>query len=466
MINNGLRPYETYIDTGTDWLENIPAHWEKMSIRAITELSNKRYGLRDDLELLSVYREFGVVRKNSRDDNHNVESLDLSNYKYVHKGDLVLNKMKMWQGSLGVSKYEGIVSPAYIVCKIKGNINLEYLHLLLRSPKYKTIYNRISYGIRIGQWDMRYDDFKKINLFIPPRSEQDQIVKYLDHKLAKINKFIKAKKKLIAVLKEQKQAIINEAVTKGLDPNVKMKPSGIEWLGDVPEHWEIKRLKNIGNAIIGLTYSPGEICDENGTLVLRSSNIQNGKIYLNDNVYVNKKIPKHLVTKTGDILVCSRNGSRKLVGKCGLIDGNSENLSFGAFTTMFRSEYNNFVYYIFNSALFSYQCGSFFTSTINQLTINDFKAMVVPFPPRKEQDEIVLFTNQKLNFIDKGIVLVEKELDLILEYKNSLISEVVTGKVDVRKIAINESEEEIVEDTELDEDLINEESLKAEDGDE
>ena len=202
MINNELRPYETYIDTGIDWLDKIPAHWEKISVRGITELSNKRCGNREDLELLSVYREYGVVRKNSRDDNHNVESLDLSSYKYVDKGYLVLNKMKMWQGSLGVSKYEGIVSPAYIVCKIKSDINLEYLHLLLRSPKFKTIYNRISYGVRVGQWDMRYDDFKKINFFAPPKLEQEQIVKYLNYQIEKINKFIKAKKKELVLIRE------------------------------------------------------------------------------------------------------------------------------------------------------------------------------------------------------------------------------------------------------------------------
>ena len=141
-MDNGFKPYGKYKDTEYDWLGNVPSHWERLSIRSITELSNKRNGTRNDLELLSVYREYGVIKKSSRDDNHNVESEDLSNYKYVDSGYLVLNKMKMWQGSLGVSKYEGIVSPAYIVCKLTGELNSSYINYLLRAAVYKTIYNQ------------------------------------------------------------------------------------------------------------------------------------------------------------------------------------------------------------------------------------------------------------------------------------------------------------------------------------
>jgi len=468
MINNGLRPYETYIDTGTDWLENIPAHWEKMSIRAITELSNKRYGLRDDLELLSVYREFGVVRKNSRDDNHNVESLDLSNYKYVHKGDLVLNKMKMWQGSLGVSKYEGIVSPAYIVCKIKGNINLEYLHLLLRSPKYKTIYNRISYGIRIGQWDMRYDDFKKINLFIPPRSEQDQIVKYLDHKLAKINKFIKAKKKLIAVLKEQKQAIINEAVTKGMDPNVKMKTSGIEWLGDVPEHWQKDKANRLFRRIgSGTTPSSGTTKYYNGNIKWINSGDLNDDYLLDTRKTVSKiALADYSVLQVypKKSIVVAMYGAT--IGKLSITEFeaccNQACCVLGNLKSIVNLEYAFYSLYGCKSSLIEKSRGGG-QPNISQEII---KQTWLPIPPMSEQAVIVNHIRKSTEFIESCILRVSNEIKLILEYKNSLISEVVTGKVDVRKIAINESEEEIVEDTELDEDLINEESLKAEDGDE
>ncbi|HQN93010.1 MAG TPA: hypothetical protein PLQ09_02755, partial [Prolixibacteraceae bacterium] len=136
-----LNPYPAYQPTEYDWLPQVPKYWEKRSIRTLTKLSDERCGSRDDLELLSVYREYGVIRKASRDDNHNVESLDLSNYKYAGNDYLVMNKMKMWQGSLGVSSYKGIVSPAYIVCSFTIDANYRYFHYLLRSATFKTQYN-------------------------------------------------------------------------------------------------------------------------------------------------------------------------------------------------------------------------------------------------------------------------------------------------------------------------------------
>ena len=238
-----LQPYEEYKPTHYDWLPYVPLHWYQYPIRAITTLSDERNGTRFNSELLSVYREYGVIKKNSRDDNHNVESINLSNYKYVYANNLVMNKMKMWQGSLGISQYEGIVSPAYIVCKINIDLNYRYLHYLLRSPLFKTFYNRISYGVRVGQWDMRYDDFKSLCVYLPLRKEQDQIVRYLDWKLSKINKLIRAKKKQIELLNEQKQVIINKAVTKGLNSKVAMKDSQIDWIEMIPKSWSIIRIK-------------------------------------------------------------------------------------------------------------------------------------------------------------------------------------------------------------------------------
>ncbi|MGG0821398.1 restriction endonuclease subunit S [Paenibacillus turicensis] len=458
MINNVLRPYESYIDTGMDWLEVIPAHWEKISLRGITELSNKRYGLRNDLELLSVYREFGVVRKNSRDDNHNVESVDLSNYKYVDKGYLVLNKMKMWQGSLGISKYEGIVSPAYIVCKIKGNINFKYLHLLLRSPKYKTIYNRISYGVRVGQWDMRYDDFKKINLFIPPKLEQDQIVKYLDHQLVKINKFIKAKKKLIAVLKEQKQVIINEAVTKGLDSNVKMKPSGIEWFGNVPEHWECFRVKNIVRNVSLNT------ANNNGLQYIGLENVESWSsrlINLKENFQFESQAKLFMC---GDILFGKlRPYLAKVITTC--FDG----VCSGEFLVLRTNKDINPMYieHILKSKkIIDIISSSTYGAKMPRVEWSFIGNLKIYLPTQiSEQNGIVDYLSNISTSFDNSIVKIKKEIELIQEYKNSLISDVVTGKVDVRNIVIDEAKDEIAENTDFDEELIDKEVLEAEDGD-
>lgn len=306
-----LEPYENYKDTEYDWLGKVPSHWEKVTVRSITKLSNERNGNRNDLELLSVYREYGVIKKASRNDNHNVESQDLSNYKFVDKGYLVLNKMKMWQGSLGVSKYRGIVSPAYIVCKLVGELNFDYIHYLLRSPQFKTIYNRISYGVRVGQWDMRYDDFKNIKLYLPPLKEQAHIVKYLESQLSKINQFIKIKKKIIAALKEQKQFVINQAVTKGLNPNTKMKPSDIDGIEETPAHWRKWRFKNIVsiNGRIGFRgYTQADIVGEReGAITLSPGNIKDNKLNLSNLAYISwdkyYESPEIIVEQNDIILV-------------------------------------------------------------------------------------------------------------------------------------------------------------------
>jgi len=461
MMNNELRPYENYQVTGLDWLDKVPNHWNKISVRGITKLSNKRRGCRDDLQLLSVYREYGVIRKSSRNDNHNVESIDLSNYKYVDKGYLVLNKMKMWQGSLGISKYEGIVSPAYIVCKINEDVNLDYLHLLLRSPQYKTIYNRISYGVRVGQWDMRYDDLKNVPVFIPPRHEQDQIVKYLDHKLAKVNKFIKAKKKLIAVFNEQKQAIINQAVTKGIDPNVEMKPSGIDWLGDVPDHWNknylfqvvteqfisnknikhqnllslsygkiIRKDINRTDGLLPETYDNYQVVHE-GNIILRMTDLQNDK----------KSLRVGLVEETGIITsayICIK--TRGVV----------------------NPEFLSCVLHSYDYMKVFYGMGGGVRQGIGY---DDIKKLPILLPSIEEQAKIVSYIiSQEASIVHK-INLVEREIELLDEYKSSLISDVVTGKVDVRHISINESEGGIVE-PDIDEELTDEGELDIEEGDE
>ena len=164
-----LKPYPEYKDSGVLWLGNIPAHWQQFPLRGFTRPKSLRG--RPDLPLLSVYRDYGVIPRASREDNHNPEGADLSTYKVVSPGDLVLNKMKTWQGSLGVAEHAGIVSPAYIVCNLVGPLHGPFLHHLLRSRPYIDHYNRLSFGVRISQWDMRYDDFKQIPVHIPPLDE-------------------------------------------------------------------------------------------------------------------------------------------------------------------------------------------------------------------------------------------------------------------------------------------------------
>jgi len=242
--------YERYKDSGFEWLGEVPEHWDVQSLRAVAGLYVEKN--QPDLPVLSVYREFGVILKDSRDDNHNATSLDTSNYKVVRPGDLAVNKMKAWQGSLGVSEHHGIVSPAYITCRLnQEKVTGRYIHYLLRSKSLIGALDSISYGVRVGQWDMRFEDFKKVGITIPPKPEQDRIVAFLDQKTAEIDALIAKKQHQIELLDEQKAILINRAVTRGLNPNAKLKPSGIEWIGEIPEHWEVRRYAHISRIVRG-----------------------------------------------------------------------------------------------------------------------------------------------------------------------------------------------------------------------
>jgi type I restriction enzyme S subunit len=218
-----------------------------------------------------------------------------------------------------------------------------------------------------------------------------------------------------------------------------MKDSGIEWLGEVPEHWEVKRLKYIGKAFGGLIYDPSEIVEEgNGMLVLRSSNVQGGQIVFDDNVYVTTTIPEKIITQNGDILICSRNGSRALIGKNAMIDSLSSGVTFGAFMMVFRSEYSGYIFHVFNSQLFKFQSGAFLTATINQLTVGNLYSMEVPLPPVDEQHNITAYLNQENMQFNTLTAEANRAITLLQERRSALISAAVTGKIDVRESASRE----------------------------
>lgn len=418
-------------DSGIAWIGEIPKHWGVEKIKRL--LRNKSIKNKANEQVLSLYRDYGIVPKNSRDDNHNVTSEDTSTYKFVEDGDFVVNKMKAWQGSMAVSSFQGIISPAYHVFSfLNTEIDKMYIHYLLRDESYKPEYMRLSTGLRVGQWDLSVDDFLNIHFVLPPKEEQSRIANFLDKKCAEIDELIALQEQMIAQLTTYKQAVITETVTKGLDPNVKMKDSGVEWIGEIPEHWEIRRIKYIGKAENGLTYGPGDVCDEGkGILVLRSSNIQNGKLSFEDNVYV-YDAPKSLQVKKGDIIICSRNGSASLVGKSALVIDDNLYATFGAFMMRFRSEMDSvYTNYLLTAAISQYK-QLFSTTTVNQLTIGIFGNLAMPFVNNeKEQQSIATYLDQKCKEIDELISVKKDKIEKLKAYKKSVIYEYVTGKKQV-----------------------------------
>ena len=291
----------------------------------------------------------------------------------------------------------------------------------------------IQKGIGGGQPNISQDIIKQLWLPVPPLPEQQRIADFLDSECAKIDDVISKTKATVEEYKKLKQSVITKAVTKGIRPNREMKDSGIEWIGEIPREWEVVKMKHLGKCRNGLTYSPDNIVQKDeGTLVLRSSNIKNGKLTFSDNVYVDCEIKEELMVKANDILICSRNGSKALIGKNALIPENLK-ASFGAFMMIFRCDSPKYIQMILSSSVFSYYLGTFLTATINQLTADNFNNMHIVFCSQKsEQQEIADYLDRKCAEIDTLIAKKEQLTAELESYKKSLIYEYVTGKKEVK----------------------------------
>jgi type I restriction enzyme S subunit len=432
--------YPEYKNIEVKWLGQIPSSWDVKRFKQVFVERDER-SIDGSQTLLSVSAYTGVSpRSEIRDqDEHISRSESLEGYKVCYPNDLVINIMLAWNRGLGVSSYNGIVSPAYCVFEIIDDSEPDFLDYLVRTDEYTNYFKAFSTGVIDSRLRIYPDTFGALYVGLPKKDEQKIIAKFLNHETAKIDKLIIEQEKLIELLKEKRQAVISHAVTKGLNPKVRMKDSGVEWLGEVPDHWEVTKIKYIASASNGLTYSPDDLVDsDEGVLVLRSSNIQQGQISLEDNVYVKMNIPSKSVVKGGDILICSRNGSRALIGKNVLIPDSLNGVAYGAFMMLLRSDISRYIYWILNSFIFKFQSSLFLTSTINQLTVSDLYAFEVPIPSKSEQDEIIKYlqnTNEKLNALIENAT---KSVALLQERRSALISAAVTGQIDVRNYQAKE----------------------------
>ncbi len=416
-----------YKDSGVSWLGNIPALWNIVKTKRHFQNEKRVAGkYANQYERLALTMN-GVIKRD-KEDAEGLQPESFEGYQVLEQNQLVFKLIDLENvktSRVGLSPYTGIVSPAYIILHNDQQDNRFYYYYYM-NMYYQEIFNYLGgEGVRsaLNAKDLLETPIPDISL-----KQQKVIADYLDKECAKIDSLVEKQRSIIEKLKEYKKSVITEAVTRGLDPAAPMKDSGIEWIGKIPAHWEIRRIKTLGEYRNGLTYNPENMVGEEGTLVLRSSNVQNGKLVFEDNIFVNSEIPDQLFVRKGDIIICSRNGSRELVGKNAVV---KEDLhaSFGAFMMVFRSRYPEYMSYILNSAIFNYYLSSFFTSTINQLTGSNFGNMRIVFcPDKKEQDEIIEYLDHKCEAIDEVIEKREKLIGLLIEYKKSLIYECVTGK--------------------------------------
>ena len=426
-------------DSGIEWIGEIPEGWEVSQLKYATRWKSEK-GC-PDAPVLSLYRDFGVVPKDSRDDNHNVTSLDTSNYKVVDVGDLVINKMKAWQGSMAVSDYRGIVSPAYHVCSITSNkVNKRYLHHLLRNPAYLPEYARLSTGMRIGQWDLGFDDFKNIPFLIPPLDEQAKIADYLDNGCASLDATLSKTRSSIEEYKKLKQAVITQAVTKGVRGEREMKDSGVEWIGEIPKEWRKTQLRHCATIKSGITlgksYSKDTILIERP--YLRVANVQGGYVDLNDLATIEVTPDEDLKYRlhSGDVLM-TEGGDRDKLGRGCVWHGEIEpclhqNHVFAVQTneTILLPEFLEYLT-ASNVGRSYFDVTAIKTTNLACTSSSKVLAFTIPLPPIEEQIEIVNFIKKRSLELNKLIMkkgLLVQELE---NYKKSLIYEVVTGKREV-----------------------------------
>ena len=421
MIANPI-PYPKMKDSGVPWLGEVPEHWDVLPNRVLFgEVKERDH---PEEPMLSVTITKGVIRQrallanSSKKDSSNQ---DKSAYKLVRLGDIAYNKMRAWQGAIGVSDYQGIVSPAYVVERPRKGTSSRYLHYLLRTPAFAKEAERWSYGITSDMWSLRPEHFKMIYGCLPPLHEQAAIVRYLDHADRRIRRYIHAKQKLVKLLEEQKQALIHQSVTRGLDPNVRLKPSGVEWLGDVPEHWAVRRVKTL--------------CSMRSGESITAESIETTGEYP---VYGGNGLRGYASSYTHD-------GAFALIGRQGALCGNVH-VARGKFwasehavvATLDRGHVLDW----FGAILRVMNLNQYSIAAAQPgLSVERVLNLRVSVPPMQEQEGIANHIERDTADIDTALAPARRQIDLLQEYRTRLIADVVTGKLDVREAAASLLEE-------------------------
>lgn len=435
--------YAEYKDSGVEWLGEIPSHWKSVTCRGVVEHIVEKNTDNTLSNYLSLMANVGVIRYEDKGDIGNKKPEDLSKCKIVRKGQLVINSMNYSIGSYGMSPYDGICSPVYIVLQALPEIYLERFALrIFENSFFQKYLSTFGNGILEHRSAINWDDIKGKYVPLPPLNEQENILIFLDHETAKIDGLIAKQEKLIELLKEKRQAVISYAVTKGLNPNVAMKDSGVEWLGEVPEHWKIFNIQRIlnfieqGSSPIAQNQTPQD--DEYG--VLKISAVKKGKFFPNESKTLDYKsqLETKYIVHLGDLLVTRANTPQLVADACVV---NTEPTSptmmcdlIYRLNTISDIKKEFLCYWLLsNSGRTQIELDARGSSmTMAKVSQSHIKAWKVVLPPLKEQNDIVIYLDYKLKEIDRLIDKSMVTIKLIQERRTALISAAVTGKVDVR----------------------------------
>ncbi len=364
-----------------------------------------------------------------------VISSDLNSFKLVKKDNFVIS-LRSFEGGIEHSNYQGIISPAYTILEPQVEIYSFYFKFLFKSSFFISTLNIHKIGIREGQ-NISYASLQYTPIPLPPLQEQKEIAEFLDSKCEKIQNYIDKKQKLITLLQEKKQALINEAVTKGLNPNIESKNSGIEYLGLIPHHWEVRRVATLGKFFKGSNISKNDLQDSGVCVVLY------GDIYTKYEIKTKQfqsKIAENFAKdKTqilcGDLLFSGSGETKEDIGKCICYLGNEKAYVGGDVIVLRQMGQDSlFLSYVLNSDYIKYQKAVISKGEIIiHIYASNLRDLKIPLPPLQEQKEIAAFLDSKVAQIDSVIEKTKKQIELVKEYKNTLINEAVCGRINLER---------------------------------
>ena len=429
-------------DSGIEWIGQIPKDWVTIRIGNVFSLRNERnYLPMEQVQLLSLYSGKGVFPTGEEGTtNSGNHAQTVADYKIVKRNDIVVNIILAWMGSLGISNYDGVVSPAYdVYIPDEEKVVPHYYHYVFRTSGIANECYRYGRGIMMMRWRTYSSEFKRIHVPFLPLEEQQQIADYLDSKCSEIDATAEDIQKEISLLEDYKKSVITEAVTKGLNPDAEMKDSGIEWIGEIPKHWKVARLKHVLSEAMkyGANKTGVEYSSEMPRYIRITDISLDGKLKDTGKLSLPNNVAKEYILKDKAILF-ARSGAT--VGKTFIYKSEYGKMAFAGYLISAYCNENLFspelLYYFTNSFAYSEWINRVFSqSTIQNIGADKYVNMILTVPKIAEQQQIVSYLDSKCSEIDTLIADKKRQLDILADYKKSIIYEYVTGK---KEVTVNE----------------------------
>ena len=425
-------------DSGVEWIGQIPEDWEIVRIKQLFAEVDERCTKGNEYTLLSVSEYYGVSPKKDHlnEDDMLTHAETLDGYKICRKNDIVMNIMLAWKRALGVSEYVGIISPAYCVYRARQEVCAKYFHYLFRTDIYAELFKQNSTGIIDSRLRLYPDKFLALKCQVPPLEQQEKIVSYLDRKCAEIDAIIAKQQQIIEKLKEYKLSVITEAVTKGFDPNVPMKDSGVEWIGKIPEHWAIHKFCWDYSAMLGKMLDAKRITGDSLHPYIKNADVQWDFINFEnlDEMDFSDEEKERYSICPGDLMVCE--GGE--IGKCAVVPNDAPNGIYyqKALHRVRRQRQNSGSIDFLSKVLYCMAKNNCLNTSPEKATIahlpgDALSQLRIPAPPFREQNQIAGYLKKKCAKIDEMAVRKQAVVEKLQKYKKSLIYEVVTGKREV-----------------------------------